>query len=287
MTRPIPDANYAELIAEKVLLDDGIKTFPVDPFRIAENREITVKAAPPTQPGVSGLLLRSGSTFGILYATAIASVGFQRFSVAHELGHYFMPDHIDAVLGSKVMHESRSGASPDRYEIEADAFAAALLMPKGLFTSALRKANDGLAGIEYLAGLCQTSMLATANRYVDHSSIPVAVVVSVGGRVEYCKMSPAFKEFRGLDWPQRNTPIPKGSVTADMNGSVGRIAAAERDEMTGSLQDWFGGPYDLEITEEVKGLGTYGKTLTILTLDTFADEVEDEAPSRWPAPRFR
>jgi hypothetical protein len=50
-----------------------------------------------TTGGVSGMLLRNGDDFGILYATHIKSSGFQRFSISHELGHYFLPGHIDAV----------------------------------------------------------------------------------------------------------------------------------------------------------------------------------------------
>ncbi len=34
------------------------------------------------------MLLREGNEFGIFYSTAISNKGFQRFSIAHELGHY-------------------------------------------------------------------------------------------------------------------------------------------------------------------------------------------------------
>ena len=63
----------------------------------------------------------------------IDNIGFQNFSVAHELGHYFLPGHIDAVLADGDVHESRAGfASGDRYEMEADHFAATLLMPRSV-----------------------------------------------------------------------------------------------------------------------------------------------------------
>ena len=95
------------------------------------------------------MLLRHGDNFGILYATHIQSSGFQRFSVGHELGHYFLPGHIDAVLGNGNIHESRAGfASSDKYEMEADYFAAGLLMPQKLFTPAMRHAGEGLAAIK-------------------------------------------------------------------------------------------------------------------------------------------
>lgn len=288
MSRPIPDVGAAEIQAEQVVAERGFKALPVDPIMIAEKCDITVQPAPSTKPGVSGLLLRHGTTFGILYSTAVPSTGFQRFSVAHELGHYFMPGHVEAVLGTNgKVHESRAASgSSDPYEQEADAFAAALLMPKTWFTSALRKSDDGLDGIEHLAELCGTSLVATANRYVDHASIPAAVIVSSKGRVEYCKWSPALREFRGLDWPRRGEPVPIGSITGSFYASPDLVASASRSDGSGELKDWFNGPYDVEVSEEVRGLGNWGKVLTVLTLDTFADEVEDEAPPRW-GNRFR
>jgi hypothetical protein len=55
------------------------------------------------------------------------------------------------------------------------------------------------------------------------------------------------------------------------------------------LQDWFGGPYDIEITEDVIGLGSYGKTLTVLYDIDLPDEEEREQESSmrdsW-TPRF-
>jgi len=66
-------------------------------------------------------LICQGQNFGIAYATHIKSEGFQRFSIAHELGHYFLPGHIDAVLSDMDMHESRAGfTTGNKYEMEAD-----------------------------------------------------------------------------------------------------------------------------------------------------------------------
>ena len=82
---------------------------------------------PARDAGVSGMLIRVGNEFAIGYATHIDNEPFQRFSVSHELGHYFLPGHVDAVIGESGIHESRAGfASNDRYEIEADRFAAGL-----------------------------------------------------------------------------------------------------------------------------------------------------------------
>lgn len=102
--------------------------------------------------------MKVGDTFGIMYATHIRNDGFIRFTVAHELGHYFLPGHPDKLFpAGDGLHESRSGfVSRDHHEEEADHFAAALLMPTTLFNKAMNDAGEGFAAIDRLASLCKT-----------------------------------------------------------------------------------------------------------------------------------
>ncbi len=284
------EAVISTLHAEKLLRERGIVSLPIDPFALAAAEGITVQAKPDTAPGVSGLLMRVGSSFGIMYATHIRNEGYQRFSVAHELGHFFLPGHIDAIFaGDANVHASRAGfVSDDPYENEADHFAAGLLMPDPMFRSALIHADDGLAGIEYLAGLCRTSLTATAIRYTEKATIPAAIVVSAGTRIDYCFMSAALKDFRGLQWLRKGMPLPTTALTRIFNSDPRNIADASREEGTADLIEWFGGDRSVEALEEVIGLGAYGKTLTVITCDTFADEVDEEKQleESW-TPRWR
>ena len=63
--------------AEAFLRENGIETLPVDPFAIAASRDIIVEPKPDAADGVSGMLLRHGDAFGILYATHVPSEGFR------------------------------------------------------------------------------------------------------------------------------------------------------------------------------------------------------------------
>lgn len=281
----------ATLAAEKVVNERGITALPVDPIALAGDLGIEVMAKPARAQGVSGMLLRVGDTYGIAYATHIDNIGFQNFSVAHELGHYFLPGHIDAVLADGDIHESRAGfASGDRYELEADHFAAGLLMPRSLFTDAMRRGRDGLAAIENLAGLCQTSLTATAIRYTQCTHGPMAMVLSTGDQINYCFMSDSLKQVDGLNWIRKHELLPKNTATFAFNQDANRVRRADRTEDTSDLQDWFSGRYSIEITEEVIGLGSYGKTLTVLTAPDLPDpeeiEEEEELIESWE-PRFR
>ena len=77
--------------------------------------------------------MESNNNFGIMYATYVDNIGFQNFCVAHELGHYSIAGHYEQLMGNGF-HESSAGfVSNEKYELEADHFAAGLL--RKLWTS--------------------------------------------------------------------------------------------------------------------------------------------------------
>jgi len=276
--------------AEQFILEQGIDSLPVCPFEIADQLDISVEPLPPQSKGVSGMLLRQDKYYGIMYATYIDNDGFQRFCVSHELGHYLLPGHSESVLVND-MHTSQAGfVSKNRYELEADHFAAGLLMPETLFGAAMDKAGDGLAAIEKLSCDCLTSLTATAIRYAQQSPEAVAIIVSVGSIIDYCFMSESLRELPGLDWPRKGTPLPLSVITRKFNLDHSNILLSRRNESETTLQDWFGSSLDVEMYEEVIGLGGYEKTLTVLSASEIPDldEIEDEEAliESW-TPRFR
>lgn len=276
--------------AERLLQELEIDALPIDPFAIARRLDIELRPLPANAGGASGMLVHVDGEFGICYPTHVDNEGFTNFSVAHELGHYRLPGHPDAVFDTHGRHVSHAGfRSVDRFEQEADHFAAALLMPPKLFTAAARRAGEGLKAIETLKGDCGTSLEATAIRFAQTSRDPVAVIRSDGQTIDYAFMSGPLKDFPDLDWIRKGTPLPADSVTASFNADKSNIERAARAEGRSALQDWFSGPHKQEVVEEVVGLGGYGKTLTVLTGMESPDEVEnedDDLEESW-TPRFR
>jgi len=290
MTQDDPFA-FATLAAEHLIRDMTLTTLPVDPFAIAHKHDIEVRANPSSNAGASGMLIRVGNSFAIAYATHIDNVRFQRFSVSHELGHFFLPGHSDAVLADNDVHESHAGfTSSNRYEIEADHFAAGLLMPSQLFLPALRRAGVGLTAVEFLSDACNTSLLATAIRLTQCTSDPIAMVVSTTDKIDYCFMSDALKELDGITWIRKHQPVPRNTPTFQFNLIQANVQRGARSNGTSNLQDWFGGNRSIEVTEDVVGLGSYGKTLTVLYDIAIPDEEEeadeDSLIESW-TPRFR
>jgi Zn-dependent peptidase ImmA (M78 family) len=180
------------LAREKLLEHDAMR-LPVRPKLFAEKLGILVQPFDPKDTNVSGFLVQFGNSFGIGYSRAIKSEGFQNFTVAHELGHYFIDDHPIAVLkGGK--HFSHSGyISKDRFEQEADSFATEVLMPWKLIESLISQNKRGLSSIKNLAAQCESSLLASAIRYTEVTDESIGVVVSHGGVVEFMTASQSFR----------------------------------------------------------------------------------------------
>ena len=89
------------------------------------------------------------------------------------------------------------------------------------------------------------------------------------------------------------TPPRRYIFTPPLTANTENVRNAARDKGKSALQDWLGGPHRQTVVEEVFGLGSYGKTLTVLTGMEPPDEVEDEddddddeLEKAW-TPRFR
>src|SRR4051794_8872919 len=265
--------KMAKQKAEALLKQEGITSLPVDPFAIAASRGIVVQPKPDTADGVSGMLLRHGDTFGILYATYVPSEGFHRYSISHELGHFFLDGHIDHIVPKDGVHSSRAGfVSADPYELEADNFAAGLLMPAGLCKRLIARRDPGLAAIESLAGDCRTSLTATAIRFAELTDDAVAVIISTGSTIDYCLLSEAMKSLPQLSWLKKGSAVPTGTATARLSAVAERVLRGDRDSTTIDVMDWLGGTRSAIITEEVVGLGSYAKTLTVLSSSSIGHE---------------
>jgi Zn-dependent peptidase ImmA (M78 family) len=268
----------AEGAATIVLREMNIKGLRVDPFAIATSKGIAVEAKPSTSPGVSGMLVKAGDTFGIMYATHVPSRGFQKFCVAHELGHYCIGGHAEALLAHGPHYSSAHFTSYDPFEMEADYFAAALLMPELPFRKEANRQDPGLGAVETLAKACETSLTATAIRYAGITRDAVAVILSTGPSIDWCFMSDGLKDAKKLEWIKKGTLVPSGTVTESFNALSENIRLGKKDSGEGRLNDWMGGERVYRISEEVLGLGQYGRTLTVLTCETLSAQAAGEEP---------
>lgn len=276
-------AEWARKCGERKAKQCGFSRFPVDPFKIAEGENILVQAKKADQVGVSGGIIFSDEEVGIFYATNITSPGFQRFTVGHELGHYFLEGHPDEILKTGGLHASKAGFSQGdkAIEIEADHFSSGLLLPGHLVRKALGDGQVGLEGIQELAELSGCSLTASAIRAAECSPYPMAVVMSRADQICYGFLSDGFKQLRPRAFPRKGDLLPD-STTRQFNLDKDNIESGKRLVGETTLADWFDGPPGIMLDEEVLGLGAYGYTLTVFSSEDLPDEpdeFEDEEAS--------
>lgn len=111
--------------AHAVLDETWAAGFPVDPQRIAERLGIVVRHVH-LEDGVSGLLRVEPGQDAEIYVSISDTPQRQRFTIAHELGHYWERTERGDTDYNIV---ERRGAKYDLHEFYADEFAGALLMP--------------------------------------------------------------------------------------------------------------------------------------------------------------
>jgi len=265
MMKPL-EQKFIKNRAEKIVYKHGFTSFPVDPILIAQKENIVVKPKDDCTEGISGVLLKIGDDFGIMYSTFYSNKGFENFSIGHELGHYFLDNHVENILGSLTAHQSKANFfSSDQYEREADIFSSSLLMPEDMFKDNFWKFGKGLEGIIGMADLCNTSLTATAIRYAELTDDFLIVIVSSNCKVDFCCFSKRAIRLKNKEIPKKGWPIPKNTVTEALFREPIRISKADRDSRESDLSDWIEYDRSKDVTEEVKGLGRYGKVLTVLS----------------------
>ncbi|MGH2892603.1 MAG: ImmA/IrrE family metallo-endopeptidase [Solirubrobacteraceae bacterium] len=146
----------AERSADELLKRHGVAKPPVPVEQIARREGIQVVRTQASGTE-SGFLLRDNKRI-VIGINSRNSRKRQRFTIAHELGHWQLhhdgrPLIVDHAIRINKRNEVSSAAS-DHEEIQANAFAAALLMPEEMVQSAVDR-ELGL-GIDSRDDLIQT-----------------------------------------------------------------------------------------------------------------------------------
>lgn len=165
------DPTTARAAALKILADFPVRAVPVPVERIIKARNIVLQYAPLAEELSGMAYIKEG--VAIIGVNALHHPNRQRFSAAHELAHHVLhvPEisaavHVDK--GFRVLHRDELAAKgTDPLEIDANAFASELLMPRQFLLEAVGDAGldlDDDAAIESLARKFKVSVSAMRNR---------------------------------------------------------------------------------------------------------------------------
>lgn len=149
--------EYLEELTSSILLDNDMYKIPADIIKIAKANDIDVYEGD-LDKKISGAIKYDKNTkkFAILLNKNDARTR-QRFTLAHELGHFFLHKEI---LMSDEIHVDIMYRMPNEKEKEVDYFAGALLINKTL----LEKMYQNNKSITELAELFDVSVSAMTVR---------------------------------------------------------------------------------------------------------------------------
>ena len=130
---------YCEQNAVEILTKAGVTQHPVHVERLAKSLGIKVRYFPLDEELSGMIFYKEGHV--VVGVNARHHVNRQRFTIAHELGHFSLHNdileqgaHVDKTI-TMLKRDGESSTGDVRIEVEANQFAAALLMPKDLITA--------------------------------------------------------------------------------------------------------------------------------------------------------
>jgi Zn-dependent peptidase ImmA (M78 family) len=164
-------ANSPELYAQDILYTLEL-TPPIDIHKVCEAFDIKVyyediKAAE------AFLVVSQGKKSIIINERKILYIPRQRFTIAHEVGHFFIPWHSSQCACYKIGDFNSSNSD----ENEADVFASELLIPSSTIIERTKGKGITLELIKELAQEYNVSLAAMARKIIDNTDEKVIALI--------------------------------------------------------------------------------------------------------------
>lgn len=145
------------------ILTEARKTLPVPVESIPAKLGVRLRTAF-LSSGISGMLEKDGSGF-LITINATDPDTRQRFTLAHELGHYMLHRHLvgdglddDRAYRSTELGKYHNTLIGPKEETEANKFAANLLMPREAIIRERERLRNNLAAMANLFGVSEHAM---------------------------------------------------------------------------------------------------------------------------------
>jgi len=261
--RPAKTANQLSVMLNQVL---GPERFPVDVKALALEYSKSTCSDPIVEVvggdfnDFNGMLKSSSDqTRWMIIYNANSTEGRQRFTIAHELGHYLLHRQNQSLFEC-------GDATVDRdIEKEADLFAATLLMPMDDFRRQVDGEKPSFQLFSFLAERYGVSLTAAAVRWVEMAKQRAVLVASRDGFMLWATSNDAAYKSGAVFATRKNTiPMPDTALAVREDlpqyGETRTVAASE----------WFPRESNaVVLTEMMVATEQYDYTLTLLLLPDF------------------
>lgn len=185
-------ARPEQLVAE-LLRQNPELPIPIPVEEIARAVGIEELTAVPGDKFEGSLICDPAKSRGVILYNGNRRRTRQRFTIAHELGHFLLPWQRRTTFECSSVDLGARGQGDD-WETQANEFAAQLLLPDALFKQRLRGLGEPeLKHISDMGAHFDTSIEFTARRYVELSEYACAIVFSKNNVVRYSVPSSYFE----------------------------------------------------------------------------------------------
>lgn len=246
MSLPTTPQSWANRLTKILSLHQaahGLPRFPIDVAALAQDfsrqvfpdAPITIVKGLQLSKGVEGMLMPhpSGSgEWGIVYNETIRSAGRRNFTLAHELGHYFLHRNTHPG-GLKCTNRNMADWDEARNKIEGEAntFASYLLMPLDDFRAQIKGRVIDIDVMTELSDRYAVSLTAAILKWMTITDKRAMIVVGKEGFIDWAWSSePLLKS--GVFYRARRvvTELPPASLAAQEvdwdTGRYGRLHPA-------------------------------------------------------------
>jgi Zn-dependent peptidase ImmA (M78 family) len=188
----LADVGSPEGLVKLILKLEPDLPIPVPIEELAIQLDIERIAELETDGFEGGLITDDGRSTGIILVNKAARNGRRRFTIGHELAHFLIPTHRPIKTGqflcSREDMRQWSLKETDAYrrmEVEANRFAALLLMPPPKLRVFMGRFRDpDIARVIDIAKHFDVSKDSASRAFAEYNESPVAVVVIKDGKVK-------------------------------------------------------------------------------------------------------
>ena len=211
----LADARSPEALVKRILQAEPNLSVPVPIQELCARLGILGIEDFDTDEFDGGLVTDANRSKGTILAKR-AGEPRRRFTIAHELGHFLMAHHVPDEPSRFLCRKpdllrltAKAGDQRERREVEANRFAALVLMPPHLLRAAMTAFREpDLQHVLALSGDFAVGKETAARAYVQYHPERIAVVVVGNGRVQRC--------YRSLSFPPIicavGSPVPAHSL---------------------------------------------------------------------------
>lgn len=257
--------RQAELdrLAESYVQNAHIRKPPVDPMVWCGDRNQIRVHSMDLRGECDGLLLFQKGKFHLFYQP---DPNRGRFTLAHEVGHYLIEEHHQAIRFGGLQQNCKTGFLDDSpMEKEADWFASGLLMPTYLFRP--RCPDPNFEDIKRAAQDFDVSWTAAVLRTIFFTNLRTGIVATVAGKIRWYHVSEAMA-WSGIHSAKIGEAPPRKSRTAGIIPELKDLPCEPLGEEKTFASDWFNAVQnDPVLWEEVLPFARYDLILTLLTFE--------------------